>query len=97
MVCVLEYLKDVLGLVGTIIATIPFYRELRAKWRVQEAEKATADNAATNAAPLFKAITDFFRRRLFLPERGDFELITVGLVLLSASFVLSLVVTYLKS
>jgi hypothetical protein len=91
----LEYLRDILGLIGTIIATIPFYREMGVKRDLQKSEdKKGIEGEGALAA--FGAIAKYFRRTLFMPDREDLALVTIGLGLLSASFVVSILLTVLK-
>ena len=86
------YGKDVLGLLGAILTSIPFFKEWGIKANIQEAEAPGAEGEVTLQA--FTAIADRFRRQLFSPDKGDFLLIAVGLSLISLSFVLSLLVTF---
>ena len=97
MVKVLEYIKDVLGLVGTILATIPYYRDLGRKRNIQEAQEAEqSGGVGDNARELFAAVGRHFLRQFFMPDTKDLFLITAGLLLLAASFLASLALTLLK-
>jgi hypothetical protein len=93
----LEYAKDIVGLIGTVLATIPFYKDFSTKGNIQQAEGAMqAADVAPNARPLYEDVSGHFQRRFLTPERSDLYLFTGGLFLLSLSFVLSLIVTYCK-
>jgi hypothetical protein len=86
-----SYGKDILGLLGAILTSIPFFKEWRIKAYLQESEAPGAEGEVTLKA--FEAIANRFRRQLFAPDKGDYMLIAVGLSLISLSFLLSLLVT----
>jgi hypothetical protein len=90
----LTYGKDILGLLGSILTTIPFFKEWLLRTQIQEAEAPGAEGEVTLAA--FRAIAEKYRKQLFSPDKGDFLLISVGLGLISLSFVFSLIITYLS-
>ena len=92
--CLLIYGKDILGLLGAILTSIPFFKEWRLKANIQEAEAPGAEGEVTLKA--FTAIADRFRQQLFSPDKRDFLLIAIGLSLISLSFLFSLLITYLS-
>jgi hypothetical protein len=88
------YGKDILGLLGAILTSIPFFKEWKIKANIQETESPGAEGEVTLQA--FTAIADRYRRQLFSPDKGNFLLIAVGLSLISLSFALSLLITFLN-
>jgi hypothetical protein len=90
----LLYGKDILGLLGAILTSVPFFKEWRLKANIQEAEAPGAEGEVTLKA--FTAIADRFRQQFFSPDKRDFLLIAVGLSLISLSFVFSLLITFLN-
>jgi hypothetical protein len=88
------YGKDILGLLGAILTSIPFFKEWRLKANIQEAESPGAEGEVTLKA--FTAIAVRFRQQFFSPDKGDFLLIAIGLSLISLSFLFSLLITSLS-
>ena len=93
LIYVLAYGKDVVGLVGTIVATVPFFQEWRLKSDIAEANSGNTEGEGAKA--IFSAIAERFRERFFSPTGGDFGLVSVGLGLVSLSFIMSFVLTCL--
>jgi hypothetical protein len=63
-VLLLLYGKDILGLLGAVLTSIPFFKEWRLKANIQEAEAPGAEGEITLKA--FTAIADRFRQQFFL-------------------------------
>jgi hypothetical protein len=88
----LAYGKDILGLVGTVMVTIPFFEDWRSRKKIDEVKPGQGTVGLATEA--LKAIEEKRRREYFAPNKRDLGLISVGLGLLSLSFVLSLIITY---
>jgi len=93
-VLLLSYGRDGLGLLGTILVTIPFFREWGLKRSISLAEDPSGMDEWSRK--IFDAMSAKLRREFFSPDRYDFWLIFIGLTLLSISFVISLIVTSLS-
>lgn len=91
----LEYGKDIVGLLGTILATIPFLKD----WWVKE-KITTADQGRGLSGDLtfeaFKAIANKYRNQFFEAGKTDLLLILLGLLLILLSFIFSLILTYIS-
>jgi hypothetical protein len=90
----LTYGKDILGLLGTILVTIPFFKDWRAKQRVEEARPG-ADLEGEPIRIAYGEIEKKLQNQFFTADKGDLLLISVGLGLVSLSFVFSLILTYI--
>jgi hypothetical protein len=90
----LAYGKDIIGLLGTILTIIPFFREWRLKAQITRAEEGPGlEGYLTHEA--FSAIAEKYRKEYFLADKSDLLLISVGLGLISLSFVFSFILTCL--
>jgi hypothetical protein len=88
----LAYGKDILGLLGTVMVTIPFFEDWPSKKRIDEVKPG--EGTAGLATDALREVEERLRRQFFAPKKRDLLLISLGLGLISLSFVLSLIITY---
>jgi hypothetical protein len=91
VVLLLSYGKDVLGLLGTILVTVPFFRERPLRRIIQIINDPTM--RSKRLEKFDETASAVVRQRLLEPDTANFWLIFIGLVFLSISFALSIVAT----
>jgi hypothetical protein len=87
----LEVLKDLLGLIGSILAIVPFIRDFALRHEVHRWRKYSF------SLPLFRERTEQFAEegeaKLKEPSRADMYFVMAGISLLIASFAISLFIS----